>query len=140
MADEPGSLGTILLVEDEPIVALVAQQVLEELGFHVTVAPHGEAALSHARSAFTGRADAPVFVLAVIDVGLPDISGVMVVHQIRDMAPALPIIIASGHAVDELELEFRSFEALTLLCKPYDGASLQHALGRMGFAVRDLGG
>ncbi len=139
MADEPGGLGTVLLVEDEPIVALVAQQVLEEHGFHVTVAPHGEAALSQARTAFTKQNAPSVFVLAVIDVGLPDISGVMVAHQIRSMAPSLPIIIASGHAADELEQEFQNFETIALLSKPYDGASLQNALRAIGFAVVDLG-
>ncbi len=138
MADEPEGLGTVLLVEDEPIVALVAQQVLEEHGFQVTVAPHGEAALSHARSAFTENEVPSDFVLAMIDVGLPDISGVLVAHQIRSMAPSLPIIIASGHAADELEQEFQGFETLTLLGKPYDGTSLQNALRTMGFAVRNL--
>lgn len=74
----------------------------------------------------------------MIDVGLPDISGVMVAHQIRSMAPSLPIIIASGHAADELERELQGVETLFMLGKPYDGASLQNALSTMGFAVRDL--
>ena len=39
MGQKTGDLGAVLLVEDEPIVAFVAQQVLEEHGFHVTVAP-----------------------------------------------------------------------------------------------------
>ncbi|MGQ3672940.1 response regulator [Xanthobacter sp. TB0136] len=128
--------GAVLLVEDEPVVAMVARQVLEEYGFTVTVAPHGEAALSCARTAFSSVPEA--FVLAMVDVGLPDMPGLVVVNSLRELAPALPIIIASGHARDELEEAFSAVPSLAFLGKPYDGAGLQHVLRGIGFAVRDL--
>ncbi len=136
VSEEPQGLGAVLLVEDDPIVALVARQILEEYGFSVTVAPNGETALGHVRAPLASKITG--FALAMVDVGLPDISGVTVARTLRDLLPALPIIIASGHALDELEQELEGIDTLTLLGKPYDGASLLGALSSMGFAVQDL--
>ncbi|MGQ3676411.1 response regulator [Xanthobacter sp. TB0139] len=149
---EAGASGreAILLVEDDPIVALAARHALEDMGFHVTTAPHGAAALHHVRSAHSASSSSALaapcpagaapetpqhcgpFMLAIVDVGLPDMSGTKVVQALRDLAPTLPIIIASGHAWAELEEEFSNLSAIFRLDKPYSGASLRNALCSMG--------
>lgn len=136
MVDQPSARGTILLVEDEPFVALVAQQVLEDHGFAVVVASHGEAAISHARASFAaGGSD--VLLLALVDIGLPDIGGEVVVRTLRELAPTLPIIIATGYAVEEIAAEFDGAARLVLIRKPYDVATLRGALRDVGIAVPD---
>jgi len=130
--EEPANRGTVLLVEDEPFVALVARQILEDHGFDVTVASHGHAALAHARAAAPGAV-----VLAVVDVGLPDMRGDAVVRDLAEIAPDLPVIIATGYGTSDLEGEFGGSARIALMGKPYDGATLRRALQKLGFDVPD---
>ncbi|MFS8036367.1 PAS domain-containing protein [Xanthobacter sp. AM11] len=134
--EEPASRGTVLLVEDEPFVALVARQILEDHGFDVTVASHGAAALAHARAAFAQRGPAAL-ALAVVDVGLPDMSGDAVVRELAGIAPQLPVIIATGYGTAELEGEFGGAARIRLMGKPYDGATLRRALQGLGFDIAE---
>lgn len=132
--EEPANRGAVLLVEDEPFVALVARQILEDHGFEVTVASHASAALAHAAAARDdlGRA---ALVLAVVDVGLPDMRGDELVRRLMEIAPQLPVIIATGYGTQELEGQFGTAGHIALIAKPYDGATLRAALIRLGFDV-----
>ncbi|MEP9354077.1 response regulator [Xanthobacter sp. KR7-65] len=134
MLEEPPLRGDVLLVEDEPFVALVASQILEDNGFKVTVASHGEAALAHAR---TARADIgrDTLVLAIVDIGLPDMRGEEVVRRLGEIAPDLPVIIATGYATAELQVELDKRPNICVVAKPYDGAALRGALERLGFRM-----
>ena len=130
MHDQPAARGTILLVEDEPFVALVAQQVLEDHGFAVVVAGYGQAALDQAHA--VPAAGPGAFVLAVVDVGLPDIGGDEVVRCLRRIRPALPVVIATGYATDELEAEFGPAPGVAVIRKPYDVRTLRTTLRQLG--------
>lgn len=125
MNDRLQGPGAILLVEDEPFVAIMAQQVLEEDGFEVRAACTGADAL-----ALAGDPDARIRA-AIVDFGLPDMGGDEVVRRMRDLIPALPVLVASGYGIPELRAVF-SGEAITFVSKPYDGAILKDALARLG--------
>lgn len=136
MLDEPALRGAVLLVEDEPFVAMVASQILEDQGFKVTIASHGEAALAHARAARTdiGR---DALVLAIVDIGLPDMRGDEVVRRLGEIAPDLPVIVASGYATQDLTGLFGDRSDVGVISKPYDGATLVAALERLGFRMAE---
>ncbi len=136
MLDEPALRGAVLLVEDEPFVAMVASQILEDQGFKVTIASHGEAALSHARAA-KGDIGRDPLVLAIVDIGLPDMRGDEVVRRLGEIAPELPVIIASGYATQDLSELFGGRPDVGVISKPYDGATLVAALERLGFRAKD---
>ncbi|MFG1360007.1 response regulator [Xanthobacter pseudotagetidis] len=128
--------GAALLVEDEPFVAMVAQQILEDHGFEVTVASHGKAALAHAQAA-QEMPEREAFRLAVVDLGLPDMRGDEVVRELRTLVPGLCVVIATGYGTEDLEGEFGGVEGVALVGKPYDGATLRGALRGMGFNIPD---
>lgn len=130
--EEPAKRGMVLLVEDEPFVALVARQILEDHGFEVSVVSHGQAALDFARAPAGNRV-----VLAVVDVGLPDMRGDAVVRALAEVRPDLPVIIATGYGTSDLEGEFGASPRIALMGKPYDGATLRQALRRLGFDVSE---
>lgn len=112
----------VLLVEDEPFVALVAQQILEDEGFAVHLAASGADALSIAKGVGSGiRA-------ALVDFGLPDVRGDALVSQLRDILPGLSVVIASGYGADELAVFFRGQPGIAIVSKPYDGNMLISAL------------
>ncbi|MFG1306392.1 PAS domain-containing protein [Xanthobacter autotrophicus] len=134
--EAPGNRGTVLLVEDEPFVAMVARQILEDHGFEVTVASHGHAALAHAEAAVADLSR-NALVLAVVDVGLPDMRGDEVVRRLGAIAPGLPVIIATGYGTQELEGEFGASPRIALMGKPYDGATLRNGLRKLGFDIEN---
>lgn len=84
----------ILVVEDTPISARVAQLALGKLDCLVEIAETGSAAIDQwAKQSYD---------LIFMDVGLPDISGIQVVKQIRAMESAMdcervPIIGLTAH-------------------------------------------
>jgi len=126
--EQPQPLGRVLLVEDEPFVAMVARQIFEDEGFDVVVAGSAALALSQAEAS-------EALALAVVDLGLPDMRGDELVKRMRVLRPQLPIIIASGYGTGELEAIFADQGNLMLIGKPYDSAALQKALRDLGFTL-----
>jgi CheY-like chemotaxis protein len=112
---------TVLLVEDEPDVLLVARLMLEEAGYAV-IARGGEEAIELAEKA---KVDA-VF----LDLRMPGMDGWGVLKELRARGtiPRLPVIVLSAHA-DPSAIE-RSFElgAKGYVKKPFRATDLTRAL------------
>jgi two-component system nitrogen regulation response regulator NtrX len=85
---------TVLVVDDEKNIRRTLQLVLEGEGYRVLVAETASQALS-----ILASPEAPVD-LAILDVKLPDMSGLEALAKIRtdEATRDLPIIIISGHA------------------------------------------
>lgn len=78
----------ILLVEDEARVASLISRGLRAKGYQVEVAPNGETALNRALS------DPPD--LIILDVMLPDISGLEVCRQLRAAGAVEPVLMLTA--------------------------------------------
>jgi DNA-binding response OmpR family regulator len=115
------TLRKALLVEDEVLVAALAVDALEELGYQIVEAATARAALEHARGGIEG------FALAIIDVGLPDGRGDALALQLREMRSDLPIIIATGYGESGLDGRLRD-KQVVVLGKPYDISQLYAAI------------
>ncbi len=113
-----------LLVEDEALVALIAEEALASLGFEVEAAASGAEALS----AFE-RAQPDV---AIIDIGLPDMRGDDLAREIRSRAPDLAIIMASGYDAAEVASRFGRDARLAVVSKPYTEGDLARAIEGVG--------
>lgn len=116
-----GSDRKVLLVEDEALVAALAVDALEELGYQTVEATTSKAALDTLASDST-------FMFAVIDVGLPDGRGDALALKMRDVRPDLPIIIATGYDGAHLDERVRKAPNTAILTKPYDIGQLQDAI------------
>jgi CheY-like chemotaxis protein len=112
---------TVLLVEDEVLVAALAVDALEELGYRSIEATTSKAA----REIASGGAQ---LAFAVIDVGLPDGRGDALAIELRGLRPELPIIIATGYDGAHLDERLRRYPRTAVLGKPYDIAQLQAAI------------
>jgi two-component system OmpR family response regulator len=88
-----GSPITILVVDDEAVLAEMVSMALRYEGWDITTAGDGKSALSAAREV---RPDA-----VVLDVMLPDMSGLDVLRKLREHNPALPVLLLT--AKDALE-------------------------------------
>ena len=118
-----------LLVEDELLVAMVATDALDELGFHVL-----EAA-SAARALELAQAHQGAIAFAMVDLGLPDRPGEDLVCELRGLYPSLPIIIASGKGAGAVDGGIRSLANVAFVTKPYDFENLRVTIERVSSAA-----
>lgn len=119
----------ILVIEDEPALASQIQQQLERHGFAVDVAHSGE----------EGRFFALEYPLdaAVVDIGLPDISGLEVIRAVREQGIALPILILTARGRWQDKVEGLEIGADDYLVKPFQ---MEELLARIKALVRRAGG
>jgi CheY-like chemotaxis protein len=106
---------TLLLVEDEEAVRRLAYHVLQEQGYTVLEARHGEEALQvYARHA--GPID-----LLVSDVVMPHLSGPELARRLTAHAPGLRVLFLSGYHRDDLELkDLPGARRAYFLAKPFN--------------------
>jgi len=76
---------TILVVEDEVRLAQLYEIALKESGYNVIVANDGTTALNHLSSSTPD--------LMMLDIGLPDISGLEILKKIREKSATLPTVV-----------------------------------------------
>jgi CheY-like chemotaxis protein len=102
----------VLVVEDEPMIRIWITEALTDNGCVVVEASNGNDALKLA------RAHGAEFDGAIIDLGLPDLSGADVLSEIRATRPDVPIILATGFVSDELRRRLRKIDT-RLCCKSH---------------------
>lgn len=117
----------VLLVEDEPLVAMIAEEALASLGFETRCARNGVEALA-AMTDFRPT-------LAVVDIGLPDIRGDELCRRLHIQDAGLSIIVASGYDEAELAARFQNDDKIAILPKPYTEGDLARVARSLGFAV-----
>lgn len=112
----------ILVVDDYPDAAEAACTLLTLLGQECMFVTCGEDALREAE-----RFDPDVVIL---DIGLPDVSGLEVARQLRGRAPGHPLYLAAltgwGQAEDRVKALAAGFDCHVL--KPADQSKLIHIL------------
>jgi CheY-like chemotaxis protein len=109
---------SILLVEDDDLVRAHAQSVLSDLGYRVTSAPNGPAALDILRQQ-------DPFDLLFTDVIMPGgLTGRLLAEQATQLQPGLRVLYASGYTQNVIVHGGRLDEGLLLLSKPYSRLEL----------------
>jgi len=87
--------GTVLVVEDEPIVCAVAQAFLSRSGYTVLTAPDGASALNVLRDHLAGIG------LILLDMTMPGMTTGEAVQAIRVLDPTVPILLNSGYTSND---------------------------------------
>jgi two-component system nitrogen regulation response regulator GlnG len=113
---------TLLLVDDEPNVLYSLELGLADEGREVVSARSGRDALAAV------RARAPDAV--VLDVKLPDMSGLEVFDAIRAVDPRLPVVVITAHGSTDTAIEATKRGAFDYLLKPVDLHHLRDVIGR----------
>jgi DNA-binding response OmpR family regulator len=83
---------TVLVVEDDESTRNVMTQILVREGYLALTADSGHSALSIMRTPLS-----PID-LVLLDVHLPDVSGIDLCARIREMRPTLPVVVCTGEA------------------------------------------
>lgn len=108
---------TVLVVEDDELVRYTTVEMLALLGHEVLEAPDAHSAMDLLETR-------PIDIL-LTDVGLPEVSGMVLARKARESHPNLKIIIATGD--DGATHEAREIGA-GLLLKPYQSSDLARAV------------
>ena len=114
-----GTGESVLLVDDEPLVARVGARMLERLGYRVTTAESATEALE------LFIADSARFRVVVSDLTMPDHTGLELARRVRIVNPAIKFILTTGHLGAELQL---LPDTDALLTKPFAAARLAQVL------------
>jgi two-component system, cell cycle sensor histidine kinase and response regulator CckA len=88
--------GRILIADDEKTILAIARQILEKAGFEAATAADGAEAVR-----MFSRAPAS-FDCVLLDLTMPNMSGIEVLEKIHALRPDIPVILSSGYnAPDE---------------------------------------
>ncbi|QIK96139.1 response regulator [Sphingomonas sp. HDW15A] len=112
--------GTVLLVEDEPMVRTVAERALARHGYTILTASNGEDALEILRGG--EQVD-----LLISDVVMPVMDGPAMVREARKIHPDMPILFMSGYAEEQLRKSI-DIEHVAFLPKPFSMQELAEAV------------
>jgi DNA-binding NtrC family response regulator len=104
--------GKILVVDDDPGMLDTLMDVLSATGYETSVAASGNAALEMAQA---GRFD-----LVLMDVQMPGLNGVQVLHALRVLDPTIVVIMMTAYTGDELVAESQRTTGFSVLSKPLD--------------------
>ena len=109
----PGGTETILVVDDEPAVLDLAENILSLKGYQIITARSGEEALEvhHHRGNELG--------LIILDLGMPGMGGLNCLKRLSVLEPRVPVIISSGYTNGENASGMIRAGAKAFLGKPY---------------------
>lgn len=106
----------ILVVDDEPDIRSLVQEILEDEGYLVNVAHD----VAHARQACqTHQPD-----LALLDIWMPDEDGISLLQEWKADGLTFPVIMMSGHGTVETAVEATRQGAVDFIEKPISLAKL----------------
>lgn len=113
---------TILIVDDDPDISLVLQDLLEHAGYCVQVAGTGADALA--------KVKAESFSAVLLDLMLPDMDGLSVLTLLKELDPVLPVIMLTAFVEVAKKHASLTEGAFGYLTKPYDGEEVKALIKR----------
>lgn len=123
---------SVLIVEDQPLAAYAVNLHLKALHCYVEVAENGEKAVKMAQE--------NDYDLILMDIGLPDFSGIEVSKKIRKISnlkkSEVPIVALTGHA-DNIKMRQKAIEAgmQDIINKPAQPPALEAILQKYVFNI-----
>ena len=113
---------TLLVVDDEPAIQHAFRRAFRD----------GDIAVRTAGTAADGLAevgrDPPDVV--VLDIHLPDASGLDTFHRVRALDARIPVVLITGHGTTDLAIQAMMEGAFEYLLKPLELADLRELIGR----------
>ena len=121
-------LPTVLIVDDEPDICMALGDFLKHNGYTVRTVHAGRDALHEVEGGQIG--------VVILDLGLPDLSGLDVLRGVKKLNPLLPVIVLTASTQESHTVEALHYGAFTYLTKPYNSYELRFALRQIIDAQR----
>ncbi len=125
---------SVLIVDDEMLLARTLSKVLREAGFRTATAASAEGAERHVFG------DIP-FDLIVLDNRLPGESGIDMIRRIRENAVTSKVILMTAYETPEVKADAKRLKVDRYLRKPFDLTVLvDEVVGLIGPGGKDAAG
>jgi CheY-like chemotaxis protein len=121
----PRGAGLILVADDEDTVRRAAKAGLERHGYQVVEARDGKEAVAEFEKI------AKDVSMVLLDMMMPEMSGVETCRALRRIRADVPILLSSGHNEFEVMSKFAPGEVAGFIQKPYSSS-------RLGFSVQNI--
>src|SRR5688500_5991936 len=119
---------SVLVVDDEDLLARSCTQILVSEGYEVSSATRAKAALEAVRRQ---RPD-----VVLTDLMLPDMHGMELLREIMQVAPETLVIVITGFATVDSSVEAIRAGAYDYIPKPFTATQLRILIGRAAQQVR----
>jgi PAS domain S-box-containing protein len=129
---QPGR-GTVLVVDDEPLVRAFAAEGLKGLGYQVLVAENGKQAFQIYEQ-HRGEVDC-----VLMDLIMPELSGLETFRRMRAVDPLVRVVFASGYSTGEILRDAPDARSAAFIGKPYTLEGLSIALRKAGTGLSRCG-
>ncbi len=110
----------ILIIEDEYALAAALSTVVRRLDATPVIAASGQGGID--------KLGSQNFALIILDVGLPDMSGLKVLKKIQTLSKPPPVLVITAHGTLDTALEARRLGAREYFLKPLNLADLQRTI------------
>jgi PAS domain S-box-containing protein len=127
-----GSGEALMIVDDEPALVTLAEEMLAELGYE----PVGFRSSVAAMEAF--RADPQRFDLVLTDEAMPDLTGTALAREIRTLRPEIPVLLMSGYGGTALAARAAAAGVREVLRKPLESRDLAESVARVLGSARSV--
>ncbi|MBI5015139.1 MAG: PAS domain S-box protein [Deltaproteobacteria bacterium] len=121
----PTAQGTLLVVDDEEDVRIVARDVLEESGFTVLTASDGVEGVE------TFRRHAQDIIAVVLDMTMPRMGGEEAFRAMREIREDVAVLLSSGYNEQDAVERFTGSGAVGFVQKPYRAQTLLDKLAEV---------
>jgi len=101
----------IHIIDDEPIIYEVLQDLLTSEGYEVEISPNGEEALE--------KYESQEFDLTLLDLLMPGMDGIEVLKRLKKMDPSAVVIIITAYASIESAISAMKMGAFDYIQKPF---------------------
>jgi len=112
VSDLPRGEENILLIDDEAVLIDILQRILAGLGYYV------KTLTSPARALELFRGNPDRFDLLIADQTMPEMTGTMPIEAVREIRPALPVILCTGLNDRRIEHAAKAACVDRMLAKP----------------------
>jgi two-component system chemotaxis response regulator CheY len=113
---EDGTLGRVLVVDDEENIRKIARLMLTKAGYEVVEAEDGGKAVE-----VLNQADNPLRVDVILcDIRMPKVNGMEAIAYFRSQYPSIPIIVQTGFPDLQLATSFLKDGVCDYLVKPVE--------------------
>jgi signal transduction histidine kinase/ActR/RegA family two-component response regulator len=121
-----GFHGRVLIMDDEEMVAEVAKEMLENIGYTAYLTSNGAEAIETFRGA---EASEERFDAVILDLTVPGgMGGGEAVTHIKQIRPDVPVLVMSGYADDAVLARYREYGFDGVLPKPFMIPDLRRVL------------
>lgn len=111
---------TVYLVDDDEGIRTFISALLQLHGYKVKLYASGKELLA--------EIDKTTFGCLIVDFRMPEMSGLQLIHEVRNLGAAIPFVLLSGCATISMAVEAMKLGAVTIIEKPFDPPELLKAV------------